>query len=308
VVEQARARIGGTAYWLDGTLPPVAAPGTDPVIPYRWVLPLTAAGSALEGREWRPPATPEEVTLYEIDARAGFDKPARITTTTIIRGIKGLQQQAQFSGVTAAQLLAGVRQETAGGTWQTIEDVKWRFDPKAQASVLTISGMGTVDWEDDGGGAKGLALPGGGFSPPDKRVRPAGQNQDAPYSNEPIFDCHATTVRLPATTKPHQWSFNKGFDTRLFGRNYHRAFELRDGEIRMLRVSRVEQREIDAASAARDNGRIAAFNNSMANISFDPARKAAPAQPGGRVPATHEIDWTDPDVPCRSAGTTAASG
>jgi hypothetical protein len=301
-----RARIGGAAYWLDGTLPPVAAPAAAPVVPYRWVLPVTAAGSSIEARDWRPAETPEEVSLYEIDARAGFDKPARITTTTILRGIKGLQQQAQLSGITPAQLLEGMRQQSNGATWQTIEDVKWRFDTKAQASVLTISGMGSVDWDDDGDGARSFSLPGGGFSPPDKKVRPAGQDQDLPYANTPEYDCHATTVRLPEATKPQHWSFNKGFDTRLFGRNYYRAFEMREGTIRMVRGSRVEQREIDAASAKRDNGRIAAFDNSMANIFYDPTRKAAAPRLSGRVPATYEIDWTADNVPCRSAASASA--
>ena len=95
-----RARIDGSYYWLDGTLPPVAEPSTTPVIPYRWALPLTAQGSSIQQLEWRPADRPNEVTLHEIDARAGFDQPARITRTTIVRGIAGLQQQAQLSGLT----------------------------------------------------------------------------------------------------------------------------------------------------------------------------------------------------------------
>src|SRR3546814_9438682 len=43
-----RARIDGKTYWLDGTLPPVAGPGATPAIAYRWILPLTEAGGALE--------------------------------------------------------------------------------------------------------------------------------------------------------------------------------------------------------------------------------------------------------------------
>ena len=56
-------------------------------------LPVTAKGSALQKLEWRPASKPNEITLYEIDARAGFDRPARVTNTTIVRGIRGLQQQ-----------------------------------------------------------------------------------------------------------------------------------------------------------------------------------------------------------------------
>ncbi|HKQ94640.1 MAG TPA: DUF3857 domain-containing protein, partial [Aestuariivirgaceae bacterium] len=209
-----RARINGAHYWLDGTLPPVAEPSATPVMPYRWALPLTARGSSIQQLEWRPAERPDEVNLYEIDARAGFDQPARITSTTIVRGIRGLQQQVQLSALTPAQLLNGIRQQ-GGDTWQTIDDAQWRYDLRAQASVLTISGIGTVDWRDDGNGARSLILPGGGFNPPPRRVRPAGQNQDVPYYNEPNFSCHVTTVRLPGTPQAFHWSFNTGIDNRI---------------------------------------------------------------------------------------------
>jgi transglutaminase-like putative cysteine protease len=294
-----RARIGGSSYWLDGTLPPVAEPSASPVIAYRWALPLTAQGSSIQHVEWRPAERPNDITLYEIDARAGFDQPAKITRTTIVRGITGLQEHARLSALTSAQLLNAFRQNGLGDTWQTIDSAQWRYDPKAQASILSVSGTGPVDWSDEGGGSKSLTLPGGGFSPPDRRFRPAEQNQDAPYYNEPDFNCHVTTVRLPETTRASNWSFNDSFDERMFGRNFYRAFELRDGAIRMVRGSRIEQREIDPATAKRDNARIAGFDNSMALITYDPKQKGSAA--GKTVPATYEIDWTGDSVPCLSS-------
>jgi hypothetical protein len=293
-----RARVDGKPLWLDGTLPLVAAPTPTPIIPLEWVLPLTVEGHPLQQIEWKPPRTADEISLYEIDARAGFDKPARITTTTIARGIKGLQAQVQFSSLAPAQMLTAFRQELVGDTWQAIDAVQWRYDEKAAASVLTISGTGTVDWEDDGDGEKSLALPGGGFSPPEKRIRPADQDQTLPFYAKPDFSCHVTTVRLPASTQPRQWSSKASYDTRLFGRNYYRAFELRDGAIRMVRSSRVEQREIDAATARRDNARIAAFDNSMGWIFYNPAGQRMSVGNGQAVPATFERDWTREDAPC----------
>ncbi|HEV2078498.1 MAG TPA: DUF3857 domain-containing protein [Allosphingosinicella sp.] len=295
-----RARIGGSDYWLDGTLPPVAGPSMEPAVAYRWTLPVSAQGSSIERLEWRPEARPDEVVLYEIDARAGFGQPAKVTATSILRGVKGLQQQVELSGVAPAQLLSGMRQQLVGEDWQTIADVRWRYDEKAQASMLTIEGTQMIDWDDDGGGAKSLTLPGGGFSPPPRRTRPAEQNQDLPYLNEPGFSCHATTVRLPEATKAEHWSFNTTYNTRLFGRTYSRAFELRDGAIRMVRASRLEQQEIAAADARRDNPRIDRFDNSMANISYDPAAGANRPRSGRPVPATYEIDWTADNVPCLS--------
>lgn len=294
-----RARIAGKDYWLDGTLPPVAAPATTPILPYRWVLPLSQQGSGLQHLPWKEPETPNEVTLYEIDARSGFDTPARVTNTLIVRGIKGLQQQVQFSGLTSAQILSAFRKELVGDAWESIEDVKWQYDTKTQASVTTIVGRRAIDWDDDGGGAKSLTLPGGGFNPPNKRVRPDEKGGDIPFYNEEAdFNCYVTTVRLPTSTHQSNWSHNRGFDTRLFGRNYYRAFGIRDGAISMIRGSRVEQREITAATAKQDNARITSFDNSMASISYDPAIRRPESSTGPIVRATYEGDWTSASVPC----------
>ncbi|WP_262408204.1 DUF3857 domain-containing protein [Sphingopyxis sp. OPL5] len=295
-----RARIDGTTYWLDGTLPPVAVPTTDPVIAYRWVLPLSAKGSAIEQRGWKPAATPDEITLYEIDARAGFDVPAQVTNTTITRGIAGLQQQAQLSSVTSDQLLAGMRQQIVGSTWQSVDEVKWRYDQKAGASILTIRGSWDVDWDKDSRFGRSYSLPGGGFNPPAKRVRPPDQDQGLPYYAKPEFDCRVTTVRLPSGTDPAHWTHKSGFDTHIFGMNYYRAFDVRDGSVRMVRGRRVDSPEIDAASARQDNGRIAAFDNSMAWIFYSPNGGASPNPDRKVVPATYDIDWTADRVPCLS--------
>lgn len=293
-----RARIAGQVYWLDGTLPPVVPPAADPVMPLRWVLPITAAGSPLARLAWKPLAVPNEINLYEIDARAGFDKPARIVSTTIIRGVPGLKLQSQLSSVPPGQLLDAMRQQLTGNTWQTIEDVTWRYDEKAGASILKIAGQGLVDWEKDSGGGRSMPLPGGGFSPPERRVRPPDQDQTTPWFTASEYTCHVTTVRTPLTTKPNQWTSKPGYDTRLFGRNYYRAFDMRDGAIRMVRGLRIESQEISAAMATLDNGRIADFDNSMGYIFYEPIGSFGGIGTGKRVPATDEIDWTGPDVPC----------
>ncbi|MCC2976896.1 DUF3857 domain-containing transglutaminase family protein [Sphingomonas sp. PL-96] len=295
-----RAQIDGQTYWLDGTLPPVAGPSARPVYPIGWALPVTAKGSAIEKLAWQPATTPDEINLFEIDARAGFDKPARIVTTEIVRGLAGLQKQMQFASISPAQLLAGFRQNAVGEVWQSIDDVQWRYDQKAGASILTISGTGTVNWEDGSMGAKSLALPGGGFNPPERRVRAPGETSDAPFYTRPEYTCHATTVRLPSATRAEHWSAKPSFDTRVFGRSYHRAWELRDGALRMIRGSRVEQPEVDVATAQRDNARIAAFDNSMGWIFYDPLGKEAGVGKGETVPTTYDFDWTASDVPCAS--------
>lgn len=297
-----RARIDGKAYWLDGTMPAVVPPSQEAVIPYQWVLPVTTQGSDIEQVPWAPASRPDAITLFDIDARAGFEKPAHITNITIKRGVEGLQQQAQFSAATPAQLLSAFRQNAIGNIWQTIEDVQWHYDIEAQASILAIVGTGTVDWDDDGDGVKSLALPGGGFNPPEKRIRATEQDQALPFYNKPDFSCYVTTVRLPSTTKAAQWSHTDDINNRMFGRAYYRAFDIYDGSLRMIRGSRIEQKEVDATKAQHDNGRIALFDNSMAWITYDPNGKNADAQASRRVPSTTDIKWTSDNVPCLASG------
>ena len=85
----------------------------------------------------------------------------------------------------------------------------------------------------------------------------------------------------------------------MFGRAYYRMIQkAEDRTIRMVRGSKVIDVEIDAERAKRDNERIADFDNSMAWIKYNPMREFEPWGNIKPVPATFEIDWTGPDVPC----------
>ena len=142
-----------------------------------------------------------------------------------------------------------------------------------------------------------MTLPGGGFNPPNRRVRTAGTDADAPFYTAPEYSCYVTTVRVPRDTDIAAWSHNAEFDTKIFGRVYYRAFDIGDGTISMVRGYRVDEPETSAASAARDNGRVAGFDNSMANIEYRPGSRARRSV-GYPAPATDAIDWAAPDAPC----------
>jgi transglutaminase-like putative cysteine protease len=289
-----RATIDGKSFWLDGTLPVVATASTTPDFPYRWVLPLPAAGSELEHLAWTPPSRPDDLNLYEIDARAGLDAPARINTTSIKRGPDALLQYLQLSAATPDQLLQAFRSNLTGeSNWNSIESVKYHFDAAQRASVLEIVGTGPIDWEtdDDNGGTRSLALPGGGFIPPGRRQRAPDQDQTVPFYEDIGFSCDVTTVRVPSETRLENWRFNSTFDTRLYGRLFYRTFERREGSVRMIRASRTEQTEIGPAQAERDNGRLARFDNSMARVTYDQSLDLPVPDGQVGVPATYEGDW-----------------
>ena len=294
-----RAEIEGKTYWLDGTLPPVIEARTDPFFDYRHVLPLDPQGADLQAIVDRPHTLPQQMGLIEYDARAGFEQPAQIVQTTVSRGAAALQEYLQFSSVSANQLKSALASQLEGSRmWDRIEDVRYRFDTATQASILTIIGTGTIDWDADDDGSYSLSLPGGGFSPPSRRQR-AAEYGDVPFWQEKTYSCHATTVRLPEGTDLANWDFNSTIDTKIFGRLYYRMMEERDDRtVRMVRGSRVETPEISAARARRDNGRLDDFDNSKARLTYDPSRTMDSWNNPQPVPATYEIDWTGPDAPC----------
>jgi transglutaminase-like putative cysteine protease len=306
-----RARIGGKVVWFDGTLPEVIEGRGKPFLPYQWVLPLSAKGTALERLPEKPFALPQVMELYEIDASAGFDTPAQWTRTTVLRGAAGLQQHLQFSSVSAGQLETAVKSQLAGSAaWDTVEKVAYRFDRATQAAIFSITGTGPVDWENDNGGGRYLRLPGGGFSPPSRRQRSGGSAGTAPFFQAPEYTCHVTTLTLPADTKPDDWSFNSVFDTMLYGEAYYRMMELRDADrtLRLVRGSRVEQSEIPTDKAERDNKRLAEFDNSMAILTYSPGAVGQRWTGDQPIPATTAPDWIGPNPPCLPADMLSRKG
>lgn len=295
-----RATIDGKAYWLDGTLPAIAVPSATPELPYRWVLPLSAKGKALEKIDWIKPKLPLKMVLIDIDASEGFDAPARMKQTSVKRGLEGMGEYLQISAIPLAQLENSLRNSlTSSGDWDSVEEVSYRYDQASKASILTISGMAPVDWDDDGDGAYSMTLPGGGFYAPQRLQRAQGQDMDAPYYQSESYSCHVTTVHFPKDTKVENWAFNTFIDTMLFNEIYYRSMERHaDGSLRMVRGSRVEELEISPQKAARDNGRIEGFDNSMASLEYDPNHDNVLADNMPKVPAVNEIDWLAKDAPC----------
>jgi len=240
------------------------------------------------------------VGLVDIDASAGFDEPAKRTEVTLSRGGAALQEYYSFTSVTPNQLEAAFRTQLVGSAiWDTVDSVSYRFDEDTQASVLTITGTGPVDWEEEEDGAYDLILPGGGFSAPSRRVRSTEEPADVPYWQGLSYTCYAATVRLPSDTDLDDWGFNTVFDTSLYGRLYYRMMELNeDRTLRLVSGSRVQQTEISPSRAKRDNGRLSKFDNTKAVLSYNPAGMG---EAWGRllpVPAVDEADWTGENAPC----------
>jgi hypothetical protein len=260
----ARAIIDGQSVWLDGTRSGDRALKTLAPPPSRWALPLRASGATLERVAAPPPRVPSTINAVEIDASAGFDKPAKFRYQKTIRSDDIIGMRAQLAGLAAAdadKLMAAYwRQETP---WIEPAKTSWRFDEANRFMVLGMEGEGKLDW--NGGADEGHTyyLYAGGFSPPAEFKRPKDQPQDASWAKDyPSFTCDATTIKVPAATKGFRWVYSsKPMSRTLAGTHYWRISAFDGTTARMVRSKRVMVPEISAKEAADANAALPSFDN-----------------------------------------------
>lgn len=264
-----RATIDGAPVWLDGTrLGDRALAGLEPP-PFRWGLPIRAAGATLERIAATRPGFPSRVQIVEIDASAGFDKPGKYRVQQTLRGDEIFAMRAQLAGVAATDadklLVAYWRQQLPD-----IEPARttWRFDEENRLIVLGMEGEGKVDWEGDAKEGHTHYLFGGGFPPPGQMKRPKDQQQDAAWANDyPAFTCYATNVKVPPAGKGFRWSFSSKPMNRVLGGIAYWRIASFDGKIaRMVKSRRVDAPEISAHEAAAVNAAIAGFDNNKSYV------------------------------------------
>lgn len=297
-----RASVGGKSLWLDGTRQGDSDPTLLPPPRSAWVLPISPAGTALQPLRPEPARLPLDLTVYDIDSRAGTDKPARISITQIYREQTAEQLRQGLSILAPAeaetQLKAFWRQRMKD---MTVEKVAWHTAQPGRALVLEVSGTMTLEWDRDArSGSTSFSLFGGGFYPPDKRERPPEQDQAAPWAIEfPRFGCDAVTMRLPPPRTGEAWRLDSQPMNRVLdGKRYYRAVGLAGDTVRLVRASQTLTPEISAAEARATNAAIAGFDNNQAVVVLAHQRAAA-ATP---LPFGDSVDWTAATTPCMPAG------
>ena len=253
-----RARIGGASYWLDGTRSGDLGDldGLRPP-PYRWGLPLRAAGATLEEIVQPPLARPETEALIRIDASAGLDKPAPTVMTLLFRGEPGLAMARTLRMTPRADVERALKQQlSASNSWLTIDKIQFDVSPEGVGAAM-FSGTADLDWRmNDDVGAREYRLPGSGAGKASTFPRrEPGPNADAPYTTPfPVYAVSAIEVALPNkgagfSVKGLNWT------GRLANNEIVQTAELRDGVARFSQSSRSVGREIpfdqvDAANKA----------------------------------------------------------
>lgn len=175
----------------------------------------------------------------------------------------------------------------------------WRYDENRRLLVLTLSGKGKLDWEEEDG-ERSWKVHGAGFTPPPALRRPKEQDQAAPWAVDyPAFRCWATTIHLPPARSGRRWTYSaKPVNRQLGGVAYWRRAALDGDVLRTVMSRRVLQREIGSKDAAELNAALPGFDNAMSTVfeTTGSRQAASPAMPA--APA----DWSGDAAPCMAPG------
>jgi hypothetical protein len=294
-----RASIGGHTFWLDGTrlgdryfdvLPPPS---------FSWALPLRAAGAELEPVPATISKYPQYIALRDIDATAGISKEAKIAAKDIFHGNGAFEIKSQLTSLSPLDADRAVkaywRQQA---DWVTPDSVDWHYDERHNALVLSITGVGKIDWEGDDREGHSYNLPGAGFTPPSPLKRPADQDQNAGWVVEyPRFRCWATTIHLPPAVAGRHWSYSSDpVDRRLGGVIYWRAAGMSGNIVRTVMSRQSYTRDISAAEAAQVNDPKPPFDNYMSSV--DESSSSSKGHQVSNLPFSDAADWLGDPAPC----------
>jgi hypothetical protein len=297
-----RAKIGKTSYLLDGTRSGDQYLDLIPPPHFRWALPVRAAGSDLEAIAPIAPALPQLIDVVDIDARAGFAKPAKVQATHIVRQDEAYATRAALVGLSTEDADRALRSFWRRQMdWVEPDSVSWRYDDRRATLVLSLTGEGKPDWEGDDQEGRSLSIPGAGFYAPDMRRRSKEQDQAVPWATEfPRFRCYVTSIALPDAGKDWRWTYYADpMDRRLGEAVYWRASGMQDGIMRTVMSRKIDKSEITAVQAREVNDAIPNFNNKMSRV-YQIAASGDSKGPAGTLPFEDQVDWSTNASACNA--------
>jgi hypothetical protein len=297
-----RIQIGTRSYWLDGTGIGDQYLDLLPQPLFGWALPLRSGEVELEAVPIVPLPVPQFISVLDVDASAGVDRPAKISAKNILRGDGVYQLRTALAGLSAADAVRAVKAYwSENANFVDADTVSWRYFDNQAALVFSLVGTGKLEWEGDDKDGHNLTVMGAGFFAPAPLKRPAEQDQAAAWITEfPRFRCWATTIKLPPARPKYIWDYEaEPVDVRLGGVAYWRDASLKDGTITTIMSRRVYKREISAKEAKQLNNGIDAFNNNMSQV-FEIGTSGKKGKESIALPPTSDVDWLSPEAPCAS--------
>ena len=197
-----RARVADAWYWLDATRqtdPKDLADLTPP--PFKWGLPLRAAGATLVKIEPRPLKQPLEEETNSIDASGGLDVAAPERREAVTHGdlANGLGLAlAVMPRAQAERALRDAFADTASSF--ELKSIDWTFDRDTATFTLRVQGLAHLNWRwnRDIGAREHLMSDVSATPPSGPPSREPGPDRDAPYAVRfPAWSVKHTTIVLP---------------------------------------------------------------------------------------------------------------
>ncbi len=146
-----RAMISGKTYWLDGTRLGDRSLDTIVVPPFKWALPISAQAGMLVPLVAVDPVVAQQEWRLDLDARAGIDKPAKVTGIAIFRGEKASDLRAALTVMPATNRDTYLRGSwTSRHDWIKVDTVAYAYDNASGEIRLTMAGTGEMDWNNKG--------------------------------------------------------------------------------------------------------------------------------------------------------------
>lgn len=244
-----RATIDGKVYWLDGTrlgdggVDTIAVPG------FKWALPLDDAAPALAAILPAEPALPETEYQLELDAREGFDKPAKAVGSVTYRGDTGSQTRVSLTVIPAAQRDELLRKLwTDRYSWLDLDTVTYDVDAKTGDVSIRFTGKAKMDWSTDGLDAARRYEADysrlGRYLSPDRK-----KNADAvPVAIDGDYSLNRETILLPDAGKGFTVE-GDAIDKVVGGVRYVRTVTLANGRFEMTVSNRNKSFELSYAAA-----------------------------------------------------------
>lgn len=262
-----RAAIGGRAYFLDGTRSGDRDLEALADSPFRWGLPLTAAGAKLEALPLAPPALPLMETRTTYDASQGFFTPVQVTGELVYRGDMATAMRMVLQQVGPDEFRKRAREMVPNSSESDSVQYDFRSDEERGSFTISYSGRQQMDWS-GGPGARRVTFH---FDSDTIRWRPdfkreEGPGKDYPFALAfPLYVASTETVILPRGGAGFTLE-GKSFDRIVAGTRIARTISLENGRASARSIFQGLKPEISAAEAAAGEQALREINADVAGV------------------------------------------
>ena len=256
-----RAKVGGTDYWLDGTMQGTSADNIGDVGNFSTGLPLTAAGSALIDVPVRPLSRPVTTVARTIDVSAGIGLPALVDMTMTFTGDIVPQIKAAQSRLDKESFDSKLDEiiSSAGNDVTPLER-SLSFSDDGRSAIISSHAIETFYWRwEDRRYQTSISPPVEEFSFDANRSRPAWKGVPVKVAH-PAYEVTKLTIILPDMGAPFVLKGRPEFDETIAGVQFHHAVKIDGNRLVGDMFSRTAATEVPAADLPKIRTELARIN------------------------------------------------